>query len=480
MVFSSPIFLFVFLPLTLGLYYLLPRAAKNAFLLFASLVFYAWGEIWFVLVMLASIAFNYLFGRLLGAAGTARRRRLALAAGIAANLALLAWFKYANFIVANLQEAGFLVDLAWSPVHLPLGISFFTFQAMSYLVDVYRGENRAQKRLVDVALYIALFPQLIAGPIVRYHDIAAQIRERTIGLLLVNSGAQRFIYGLAKKVLIANPMGEVADQVFALSGGDLTTGLAWLGLACYTLQIYFDFSGYSDMAIGLGRMLGFRFLENFRYPYVARSIREFWRRWHISLSSWFRDYLYIPLGGNRRGPARTYFNLLLVFALCGLWHGASWTFLTWGLFHGAFLVLERTRFGGWIERAPRVLQHVYTLAAVMAGWVFFRTESMAEAMQFFRALAGFGAAAPGAGGLESLLDVKVAVVLVAGIVLATPVAARLNAALLRATRPGPSAAAGARAAAYASANVVLLLSLFALSLTAIAASAYNPFIYFRF
>ncbi len=233
----------------------------------------------------------------------------------------------------------------WTPVHLPLGISFFTFQAMSYLVDVYRGENQAQRSLVNVALYIALFPQLIAGPIVRYHDIASQIRDRVISLLLINSGIQRFIYGLAKKVLIANPLGLVADQVFAISGGDLTTGTAWLGLVCYTLQIYFDFSGYSDMAIGLGRMLGFRFLENFNYPYISRSIKEFWRRWHISLSSWFRDYLYIPLGGNKKGKLRTYQNLLIVFCLCGLWHGASWTFLVWGLFHGVFLILERTRFG---------------------------------------------------------------------------------------------------------------------------------------
>lgn len=480
MVFSSPIFLFVFLPLSLGLYYLLPRSAKNVFLLLASLVFYAWGEIFFVLVMLASIAFNFLFGWLIGAASTPGRKKLALAGGVAANLGLLAYFKYANFVVENLAGAGLLDATGWNEVHLPLGISFFTFQAMSYLVDVYRGENRAQHNPINVALYISLFPQLIAGPIVRYHDIASQIRERTISLLLVNSGVQRFIYGLAKKVLIANPLGLAADQVFALSGGDLTTATAWLGLACYTLQIYFDFSGYSDMAIGLGRMLGFRFLENFNYPYISKSIKEFWRRWHISLSSWFRDYLYIPLGGNRKGPYRTYFNLLVVFCLCGLWHGASWTFLVWGLFHGGFLVLERTRFGNWVEAMPTVLRHVYTLLVVMAGWVFFRTESMEAALAYFAALAGQSAAPGGAGDLSNFLDVKLAFLLVCGAVLATPLASRCNRWLLDHAPRAPGAFAGPGAVAYSAGNVALLLSLFLLSLTAIAANAYNPFIYFRF
>ena len=480
MVFSSPIFLFVFLPLTLGLYYLLPRSAKNVFLLLASLVFYAWGEIFFVLVMLASIAFNFLFGWLIGAANPGGRKKWALAAGVTANLCLLGYFKYANFVVENLAGAGLVDASGWNPVHLPLGISFFTFQAMSYLIDVYRGENRAQHNLVNVALYIALFPQLIAGPIVRYHDIASQIRDRTISLLLVNSGVQRFIYGLAKKVLIANPLGLAADQVFALSGGDLTTATAWLGLVCYTLQIYFDFSGYSDMAIGLGRMLGFRFLENFNYPYISKSIKEFWRRWHISLSSWFRDYLYIPLGGNREGPNRTYFNLLIVFCLCGLWHGASWTFLLWGGFHGAFLVLERTRFGHWIEAMPSVLRHLYTLLVVMAGWVFFRTESMEAATQYFAALAGFAQASGGEGAVSNFLDVKLALIVVVGAVLATPVSARLNGWLLARARAGRAVFEGPTAAVYSVANVAVLLSLFLLSLTAIAADAYNPFIYFRF
>lgn len=480
MVFSSPIFLFVFLPLTLGLYYLLPRAAKNGFLLAASLVFYAWGELFFVLVMLASISFNYIFGRLIGNSPGAGHKKRVLAAGITANLGLLAYFKYANFIVENLGQAGLVDASNWTPVHLPLGISFFTFQAMSYLVDVYRGENQAQRSLVNVALYIALFPQLIAGPIVRYHDIASQIRDRVISLLLINSGIQRFIYGLAKKVLIANPLGLVADQVFAISGGDLTTGTAWLGLVCYTLQIYFDFSGYSDMAIGLGRMLGFRFLENFNYPYISRSIKEFWRRWHISLSSWFRDYLYIPLGGNKKGEQRTYMNLLIVFCLCGLWHGASWTFLVWGLFHGVFLILERTRFGSVLERLPVPVRHVYTLMVVMAGWVFFRTESMGEAMQFFSALVGQSAATGDAHALSQYLDIKVAFLLIVAVVLATPLSAKINAALMGVAHNRDLEFAGPKAAVYSLGNVMVLVALFLLVLTAIASNAYNPFIYFRF
>ena len=419
MVFSSPIFLFVFLPLTLGLYYLLPRSAKNGFLLLASLVFYAWGEIFFVLVMLASLAFNYIFGRLIGTAEPSRKRGY-LVAGVVANLSLLAYFKYANFIVDNLQQLGWLAGVDWSDVHLPLGISFFTFQAMSYLVDVYRGENRAQKSLFNVALYIALFPQLIAGPIVRYHDIARQIRKRTIDLLLVNSGLQRFVYGLAKKVLIANPLGLVADEVFALSGGDLTTGTAWLGIACYTLQIYFDFSGYSDMAIGLGRMLGFRFLENFNYPYVSRSIKEFWRRWHISLSSWFRDYLYIPLGGNRVGGLRTYLNLLIVFCLCGLWHGASWSFVIWGMVHGFFLVAERLGGDKMIDRVWKPIRHLYTLFVVVMAWVLFRSSDITYAWGYYKAMFGFGNSESGVYEYFKYLNNEFLLVLLLGIVASTP------------------------------------------------------------
>ena len=331
MVFSSATFLFAFLPVVLIGVLITPRAARNLFLLFMSLFFYAWGELYFVALMLVSIMMNYLVGGAIGRSGKGTETaRLWLTVGIVINLALLGYFKYANFLVENWNLL--TVQLGLEPfdhrdVHLPLGISFFTFQAMSYLIDVYRGDAEHDRNPINIALYIALFPQLIAGPIIRYHDVYQQIRTRSLSVDLAYSGLTRFICGLAKKLLIANPLGEVADQIFAINGNDLSTPVAWLGILCYSLQIYFDFSGYSDMAIGLGRMLGFRFLENFNYPYIASSVQAFWRRWHISLSNWFRDYLYIPLGGNRAGLFRTYCNLVIVFFLCGLWHGASWNFV---------------------------------------------------------------------------------------------------------------------------------------------------------
>ena len=342
MVFSAPIFLFLFLPIVLALYFVTPSRMRNPLLLGASLVFYGWGEPRFVAVMLASALVNYGFALAIGA-GT--RRRLLLSLAITVNLGLLAVYKYSDFAVANVNTL-----LGWTGVPLlarpglilPLGISFFTFHAVSYLMDVYRGRVPAQRNPLDVALYIALFPQLIAGPIVRYATIAPEIaRRRTTWDGLV-WGIRRFVVGLGKKVLIANTLARPADAVFGLPPSEMSAGLAWLGVACYALQIYFDFSGYSDMAIGLARIFGFPFPENFRYPYVSRSLTEFWRRWHISLSTWFRDYLYVPLGGNRRGPARVYLNLVVVFVFCGLWHGASWTFLVWGLFHGVFLVRSPT------------------------------------------------------------------------------------------------------------------------------------------
>ncbi len=483
MVFSSPIFLFVFLPFVLLIYYPLNPRLKNIFLLAVSLTFYAWGEVFYVLIMLVSIGLNYTIGRLLGNLGRAGSRLIVLAVGIGLNLGLLAYFKYANFVVLNINwllAPNGPASIDWTPVHLPLGISFFTFQAMSYLIDVHRGESKTQKNLINVALYIALFPQLIAGPIVRYHDIAKQIQHRVFSLRLVNSGAQRFIFGLAKKVLIANPLGLVADQIFAIGDTGLTTPLAWLGLICYTLQIYFDFSGYSDMAIGLGRMLGFRFLENFNFPYISRSVREFWRRWHISLSTWFRDYLYIPLGGNRKSELRTFINLLLVFCLCGFWHGASWSFLVWGLFHGSFLVIERTPAGKLLQRLPVALRHFYALLVVMAGWVFFRTDNLHEANSFFMALSGFSTDSSTTYYLEKFLDLKVALIIAAGILLATPAASCLNRKLLELIRALKGTRLAVAASAYAGINLLTLAALMLLSLMSIASNAYSPFIYFRF
>lgn len=352
MVFSSTAFLFLFLPIVLVLHFVLRGVRfRNVLLLLASLLFYAWSEQGIVLLLIASIVLNYSFGLGIDRCKDSAQARTLLIAAIAMNLAVLAYFKYTSFLIGNLNWL--LAQFHWSEIkapkiHLPAGISFFTFHAISYIVDIYRRSASAQRNPIKLALYFDFFPQLIAGPIVRYHDIESQLDRRSITLDDVSIGIQRFVIGLAKKMLVANTLAQPADEIFAIAMPQLTPGVAWLGIVCYTLQIYFDFSGYSDMAIGLARVFGFRFLENFNYPYVARSIREFWRRWHISLSNWFRDYLYIPLGGNRCSPRRQYFNLLVVFSLCGLWHGASLNFLIWGLFHGAFLVLER-RVGcnGW-------------------------------------------------------------------------------------------------------------------------------------
>ncbi|MEO8506426.1 MAG: MBOAT family protein, partial [Betaproteobacteria bacterium] len=397
MVFASPIFLFLFLPITLAAYFAVPRRGRNGVLLVASLAFYAWGEAPYLVLVLGSVLFNYAIGGAIGRAQDPRTRRRWLAAGVTGNLAALAVFKYANFAFANVNALApvlAITPLAVAAIPLPLGISFFTFHAISYVVDVYKRNAHAERNLPRFALYILLFPQLIAGPIIRWRDIAAQLPDREQRMADFTYGVRRFVLGLGKKVLIANTLGRVADQIFALPTTELTTPLAWLGLACYTLQIYFDFSGYSDMAIGLGRMFGFEFVENFNYPYISRSLTEFWRRWHISLSTWFRDYLYIPMGGGRVGRSRVYFNLVVVFALCGLWHGASLNYLLFGCFHGAVLVLERAWLGARLARWPSVLRHVYLMFVVALGWVFFRCEDTAVMTAWFAAMSGFAKGVP--------------------------------------------------------------------------------------
>ena len=391
MVFSSNIFLFLFLPLVLLVYLLAGNRARNMVLLCASLFFYAWGESLYLIVMLFSIASNYVFGLSIDTAKRQGKSGLVpLVLAVAANLGMLAFFKYANFFILNVNTVFSALQLApivMKPVHLPIGISFFTFQALSYILDLYWRKTEVQKNPFHFALYISLFPQLIAGPIVRYQDVASEIKTRFVTQEDFVYGIRRFILGLGKKVLIANVLGRAADYIFILPPERIPLSLAWLGAISYTLQIYFDFSGYSDMAIGLGRMFGFHFLENFNYPYISRSIREFWRRWHISLSSWFRDYLYIPLGGNKGSGGRTYMNLLVVFFLCGLWHGASWNFVIWGLFHGSFLVLERIRLVQKILKAlPALLQHLYVMLVVTVGWVFFRADSLSYALGYLKAM----------------------------------------------------------------------------------------------
>ncbi len=476
MVFSSTLFLFVFLPVTLLVYY--AARQSNVALLAASLLFYAWGEPTLIVVMVGSIAINYLLAVLVDRTREEGRSRIVLAFAVAVNLVLLVGFKYANFLVDNLNgllRAAALPQLEFDHVQLPLGISFFTFQALSYVIDVYRREAAVAANPLTVALYISLFPQLVAGPIVRYADVAAQIIRRVVTRESFAAGVRRFVVGLGKKVLVANALATPADAVFAIPAGDLTPGLAWLGVACYTLQIYFDFSGYSDMAIGLGRMFGFEFLENFNYPYVAGSITEFWRRWHISLSTWFRDYLYIPLGGNRRGPGRTYANLVTVFALCGLWHGARWTFVVWGLYHGGFLVVERLGLGAWLARRWQPLRHAYAILVVMLGWAFFRADTLSHALAILMAMGG---AATGDGVVQSVglyLNAEVSLALVAGAVAAAPVLPAIQA--IRGRMALQGVFTGVVFACAEVAGLALLLVGAAMSL---ASGTYNPFIYFRF
>lgn len=470
MVFSSTTFLFVFLPMVLlGHTLLRTTAGRNVFLLITSLLFYAWGEGPFVLVMLAAIFINHFAAIQIVRAPDAHTRKRRLIYTIVSNLGMLVVFKYANFIVDNLNivlQTLSIKPLYLMPVHLPIGISFFIFQSVSYVLDVYRGDTEVQRKISRTALYVALFPQLIAGPIVRYTDVAAQMQDRTIRRDAFAAGVQRFIIGLAKKILLADPLGYVADQLFGAPAGALGADAAWLGVVCYAFQIYFDFSAYSDMAIGLGRMLGFQFLENFNYPYIAASVREFWRRWHISLSTWFRDYLYIPLGGSRITARRTYFNLLIVFFLCGLWHGASWNFAAWGLLHGLFLALERAGLDRWIQRLPVVLRHAYTLFVVLIGWVLFRAEDGAHAWQYLQAMAGWNAAPTYYA--TFYFDPETLLTLLAATVFCTPLYPVLERRL------------SGQGVWVEALRLLFLLGLFAFSVSTLVNSTYNPFIYFRF
>ena len=365
MVFSSMTFLFAFLPVVVLVYMLSPKQMKNAILLIASLFFYAWGEPRAVFLMILSILFNWEIGKLI-AKSDGRKKCAALIVGVSCNLGLLGYYKY----------YGALVEMA-----LPIGISFFTFQAISYIIDVYRGETDASYSLVNVALYISFFPQLIAGPIVKYRDIDSQIRKREISAEGVADGFKRFVYGLAKKVLIANTLGLCADTVYGYEVTSVDGMMAWVGALTYGFQIYYDFSGYSDMAVGLGAMFGFTLPENFRYPYLSKSVSEFWRRWHISLGSWFREYVYIPLGGSRKGRGRTYFNLAIVFFLTGLWHGARYTFVLWGLYHCMFVLLEKAGLQKWLDKS-KVLAVWYCFTVVNFGWVIFREDSTRNALQY--------------------------------------------------------------------------------------------------
>jgi alginate O-acetyltransferase complex protein AlgI len=424
-----------------------------------------------MVVMLASIAFNWLAALAVDRWREPRTARWVLAFVVAVNLAALAHFKYAGFAVANVNA---LLDATGMPKldavepHLPLGISFFTFHAISYVVDVYRRQSRALENPLDTALYFALFPQLIAGPIIRYHYIEDQLRERAARLNDVARGVERFVTGLAKKVLIANIAASCADQIFSLSPENLGFGTAWAGIIAYTIQIYFDFSGYSDMAIGLGAMFGFRFPENFNYPYTSRSVTDFWRRWHMSLSSWFRDYVYIPLGGNRVSAGRTYVNLVAVFALCGLWHGASWNFLIWGGLHGLFLVLERALYGRELALLPRVLQHAYTMLVVCVGWVFFRAPDLKTAGNFLRAMSGAAGPSPAGYAVPLFVTPAVQFAAAAALIFVAPLVPHLL------------SVSGAKDKARAWLGIPITALLLVACASHLATTSYNPFIYFRF
>jgi alginate O-acetyltransferase complex protein AlgI len=474
MLFSEPVFLFFFLPAVLLAYFGLGEKRRDFVLLAFSLIFYAWGEGAYVVVLGASIVLNWLCGLLAGSGGGKGRSRRAVAVAVVGNLLLLVGFKYTNFLVANLDVLlahAHVPPLRIGHVHLPIGISFFAFQGMSYVIDVHRGTVPPQKSLLKIAMYKSFFPQLIAGPIVRYVDVKPQIEHRTVTVDDFAQGIQRFVLGLGKKMIVANVVARPTDAIFALPFGQLNGGLAWIAVVGYALQIYFDFSGYSDMAIGLGRMFGFRFLENFNYPYVATSMTDFWRRWHISLSSWFRDYLYIPLGGSRVPVARRYLNLMIVFALCGLWHGASWTFVIWGLFHGAFLILERLFGARRTLEVPRPLRHAYVVAVVLVSWVFFRADTLTSALSFLRALAGAAHPTQVVPGVRAFVDGEVVVSAILGIVGSAPV-------LPAVTRAWE--ARGTHVEARATVRLIGLLSIFAYSVMLMAAGSYSPFIYYRF
>lgn len=477
MLFSSTVFLFYFLPIVIGLYFISPRPIKNTILLAASLFFYAWGEPRFVLIMLASIAMNYVFGRLVDRDRQHEKKiKLWMTLMVLGNLGMLGVFKYASFFVENVNSVlGFSLNDPEIP--LPLGISFFTFQAMSYVIDVYRKDGQVQRNIFDLALYVSFFPQLIAGPIVRYQTVADEIVDRRETIDDFVSGIQRFVIGLGKKMILANSAGYVADQIFGMPAGEMSTTLAWIGVIAYSLQIYFDFSGYSDMAIGLGRMFGFHFLENFNYPYISRSVSEFWRRWHMSLGSWFRDYVYIPLGGNRHGEWKTYRNLAVVWLLTGVWHGASWTFIAWGVYYGVFIMLERAFLGKWLKAMPSWLSLSFTLFVVIIGWVFFRADDFPYAISYLQAMFGLH------GG--PLFDqqalyylVQYGVVLTIAIIGATPIPRILVGKLLSQELDETKSMTTRRIVGLVRVTGVTVL--FFLSISYIVSSTFNPFIYFRF
>lgn len=466
MLFSSIVFLFTFLPIILILYYLVPRPMKNVILLFGSLLFYAWGEPVYIFLMIFSILFNYICGldiaRNLGDQAAARR---SLIFTVAVNLCILGFFKYEGFVLDSLS-AVLPVDISYRAMALPIGISFYTFQILSYIIDVYRGHVKVQTNLLDFALYVTMFPQLIAGPIVQYADVDRQLHVRKESWGKFGEGSMFFIRGLAKKVLLANTIGMVYTEVAALAPGKVSVLSAWIGCISYAFQIYFDFSGYSDMAIGLGKMFGFEFLKNFDYPYISQSITEFWRRWHISLGSWFREYVYIPLGGNRVPVIKHLRNLLIVWFLTGLWHGAAWNFVAWGLYYGLILILEKYFLSRVLERLPAVIRHIYSLVLVLIGWVFFFSPTLGGAVDYIQLM--FGVGANGLVDSEGLYLLTTNLLLLILLVIgSTPIVHRAYERVM-----------AGRGKILA--NCVVYAAMFLLCIAYLVTETYNPFLHFRF
>lgn len=493
MLFSSMFFLWVFLPIVIVGNFALSMIpfnkeetrirVKNTFLLLSSILFYAWGNINYLFLMLGSILLNYIGGLLITRSPKYKRSKLFVVIGL--NLGLLFIFKYFNMLVIVIESILNFDGNIFQLIHnmlsmqgtgalglpyiaLPIGISFFTFQAMSYVIDVYWGKTDVQKNLFDFALYVSFFPQLVAGPIVKYSDIAAQLKKRKETISMFVSGQKRFCYGLAKKVLLSNTFAEIADTIWALDISTMGTSVAWLGILAYTLQIYYDFSGYSDMAIGIGRMLGFEFKENFNYPYTSLSVQEFWRRWHISLSTWFREYVYIPLGGNRRGNGRTYFNLFVVWFLTGIWHGANFTFLLWGLWYFTFLILERLFLGKWLQKNPvKIFNWIYSILVVMIGWVFFRANNLFDAVNYLKQM--FGGFASNYT-VVSFLSMKAVIAFVLGILFAGFLQRPLQATYEKNKYRTPVMIC----------DLAIQLVTLVLCILLMVSGTYNPFIYFQF
>lgn len=466
MLFSSILFLFYFLPLVLFFYFILPKKCRNAVLLIASIIFYSWGEPVYVFLMIFSAIFNYFMAIDIGRDLHQNRQRGAyrtLVFTVVVNLFILGFFKYYGFLMDTLS--GILhMEITYRALPLPIGISFYTFQALSYIFDVYRGNVKVQTNPLKFTLYLALFPQLIAGPIVKYKDIAEQLDHREVTLEGFGSGAMRFIIGLGKKVIFANSLGAVHVGITALASNEVSVLTYWIGILAYTLQIYFDFSGYSDMAIGLGKMFGFTFMENFNYPYISKTVTEFWRRWHISLSTWFREYIYIPLGGNRVPVKRHILNLLIVWSLTGLWHGASWNFIMWGMYYGVLLILEKYWLGQYLEKAPSWAQHVYTMVIVMIGWVFFSCEGLGAAAEYLKVLFCLGGKP--LANVHTLYLIRTNWVLLASAIFAAC--------------PEPMKQFERMLKNHSIAGIVLIFIVLLLCTSFLVFSSYNPFLYFRF